>query len=144
MFGRIVAAWDGSAVAVRAFEVAVGLARRDGSELTVVSIANSPAHAETAGDREESAEAARRYLRETFAAARDLAERAGVDPEHIVIDGDDPTDALLDHVHGHAVDLLVVGHHRSGRAGRLLLRGVPARLIERSEVPVLVVTEPDR
>ena len=139
MFQRILLAWDGSAVALRAFDVAIGLARRNEGDLVVASIAYSPAHAETAADRAESASAARRYLAETFAEVRDRADRAGVDVEHQIIEGDDPTDALLAYCDEHGFDLIVVGHHRSSRAGRLLLRGVPGRLIERARVPVLVV-----
>lgn len=142
MFQRILLAWDGSAVARRAFDVAIGLARANDAELVVASVAYSPAHAETSADRDESAEAARRYLRETFDEVRDRAERAGVDVEQHVVEGDDPARALLSFSHEHGFDLLVVGHHRAGRAGRLLLRGVPPALVEASSAPVLVVTEP--
>lgn len=144
MFQRILLAWDGSAVALRAFDVAIDLSRSNDGELIVISVAYSPAHAETAADRDESAEAARRYLVETFEEVRDRAERAGVDVEQRVIEGDDPAAALMAYCHEHGFDLVVVGHHRSGRAGRLLLRGVPAALIERARVPVLVVADPDR
>jgi nucleotide-binding universal stress UspA family protein len=144
MFQRILLAWDGSSVALRAFDAAIDLARRYDVELIAASIAYSPAHAETATDRTESADAARRYLAETFAEVRDRAERAGVSVEHEILDGDDPADALLAHSHTHGFDLIVVGHHRSGRAGRLLLRGVPAKLIEHAHVPVLIVGETER
>jgi nucleotide-binding universal stress UspA family protein len=109
-----------------------------------VSIAYSPAHAETAGDRARSAETARRYLGETFAAVRDRAERAGVDVVHDIADGDEPAAALLDYCHAHGFDLIVVGHHRSGRAGRLLLQGVAPKLVAAATVPVLVVGEQER
>jgi nucleotide-binding universal stress UspA family protein len=56
--------------------------------------------------------------------------------------GDDPTDVLLAHEHG--FDLIVAGNHHSARAGRLLLRGVPEKLIAHAAVPVPVVGERDR
>jgi nucleotide-binding universal stress UspA family protein len=144
MFQRILLTWDGSSVALRAFDVAIDLGRRYDVELVALSIAYSPAHAETAADRVESAEAARRYLTETFGEVRDRAERAGVDVEHRVIDGDEPAEALLEHCHEHGFDLIVVGHHRSGRAGRLLLHDIAAQLIAAATVPVLVVSEHER
>ncbi|MGD9695053.1 MAG: universal stress protein [Thermoleophilia bacterium] len=144
MFQRILLAWDGSAVALRAFDVAIDLARRYDVELVAASVAYTPAHAETATDRSESTDAARRYLRESFAEVRDRAERAGVDVEHVIVAGDEPARALLDLCHERAFDLLVVGHHRSGRAGRLLLHGVPSALLDRMTVPLLVVTENGR
>jgi nucleotide-binding universal stress UspA family protein len=143
MFQRILIAWDGSDVALRAYDVAIDLTRRFEGELVALSIAYSPAHAETRADREESVDAARRYLEQTFAEVRDRAERAGVEVEHTIIEGDDPGETLLAHAHEHGFDLLVCGHHHARRAGRLLLHGVAVSLVERASVPVLVVGEPD-
>lgn len=141
MFQRILLAWDGSSVSRRAFDVAIDLSRRYESELVAVSIAYSPAHAETHADRAESAEAARLHLERTFAGVRDRADRAGVTVEHTVIEGDDPSRTLLEHAHEHGFDLIVAGHHHAARAGRLLLRGVPEKLIANAGVPVLIVGE---
>jgi nucleotide-binding universal stress UspA family protein len=141
MFQRILVAWDGSDVALRAFDVAIDMTRRYDAELVAVSVAYSPAHAETAADREESADAARLYLQETFREVADRAERVGVDVEHQIIDGQTPARTLLDHVHEHGFDLLVMGHHRSRRTGRLLLRGVTQALLADATIPVLVVSD---
>jgi nucleotide-binding universal stress UspA family protein len=143
MFQRILIAWDGSEVALRAFDVAIDLTRRFEGELLAVSIAHSPAHAETETDREESSQAARRYLEATFAEVRDRAERAGIAVAHEVLAGEDAAGALLDYAHEHGFDLLVCGHHHERRAGRLLLRGAAEALVRRSRIPILVVTEPD-
>jgi nucleotide-binding universal stress UspA family protein len=138
MFQRILLAWDGSEVALRAFDVAIDVARRYDIELVAVSIAYSPAHAETAADRDETTDAAHRYLTQTFEDVIDRAHRAGVDVEHEIIDGDTPARALLDYAHTHGFDLIVCGHHHSGRAGRLLLKGVAPELIQ-DGAPILVV-----
>lgn len=144
MFQRILLAWDGSAVALRAFDIAIDLGRRYDVEVVAVSIAYSPAHAETQADRTESAEAASRYLTEGFEAVRDRAERAGVDVEHVILTGDEPAEVLLEHCHEHGFDLIVAGHHRSGRAGRLLLHDIVPRLVAAASVPVLVASERER
>ncbi|HTU79206.1 MAG TPA: universal stress protein [Solirubrobacteraceae bacterium] len=141
MFQRLLIAWDGSDAALRAFDVAIDVARRYDAELVAVSVAYSPAHAETSGDREESAAAAHRYLRETFAEVADRALRAGVDVEHQIIEGRDPSRALLEHAHEHGFDMIVMGHHRSRSAGRLLLRGVARELLAGATIPLLVVSE---
>jgi nucleotide-binding universal stress UspA family protein len=140
MFQRILIAWDGSPVALRAFDVAIDVARRYHAELIAVSVAYSPAHAETASDRERTTDAAHRYLQETFSEVSDRAHRAGLDVEHRIITGDAPVRAILHHAHEHAIDLIVCGHHHARRAGRLLLRGVAQDLIADSSVPVLVVS----
>jgi nucleotide-binding universal stress UspA family protein len=144
MFQRIMLAWDGSAAALRAFDLAIDLSRRYHVELVAVSVAYSPVHAETEADREESADAARRYLAQTFEEVRDRADRAGVPVEHAIVVGDEPGTALLDYCHEHGFDLIVTGHHRENRAGRLLLRGVAPVLVETATVPVLVVGERER
>jgi len=144
MFQKVMLAWDGSDTALRAFDVAIDLGRRYEMELVAVSVAYSPAHAETGADREDSALAARQYLRDSFEEVRDRAERAGVDVEHVVLESDDPAAALLHHCHAHGFDLIVVGNHRSGRAGRLLLHGIAPRLLDRATAPVLVVGERER
>lgn len=144
MFQRILLGWDGSDVAVRALDVAIDLGRRYDVELVALSVAYSPAHAETDADREESSDAAARYLTDTFVRVRDRADRAGVGIEHVVVSGDEPTDVLLAYCHEHGFDLVVVGHHRSGRSGRLLLHDVARKLLGVSAVPVLVVGERER
>jgi nucleotide-binding universal stress UspA family protein len=143
MFQRILLAWDGSEVALRAFDVAIDITRRYDAELVAVSIAYSPAHAETASDRNETADAAHRYLTRTFDEVIDRARRAGVEVAHEIIDGDTPARALIDYAHEHGFDLIVCGHHPSRRAGRLLLHGVTQDLID-GPTPVLVVSNGTR
>jgi nucleotide-binding universal stress UspA family protein len=143
MFQQILLAWDGSDVALRAFDFAIDLTRRYQGDLVAVSIAYSPAHAETDADREESSEAAHRYLTQTFNEVQDRAERAGVTVTHTIIDGDTPTKALVSYAHEHGFDLIVCGHHHAGRAGRLLLRGVTHELVEATNIPVLVISNDD-
>lgn len=141
MFQRILLAWDGSVVSRRAFDLAIDLSRRYDSDLVAVSIAYSPAHAETTGDRAESADAARRYLESTFDEVRDRAERAGVAAQQEIVEGDNPSEALLAYAHEHGFDLIVAGHHHSARMGRLLLRGAAEKLVNDARVPVMIVGE---
>ncbi len=123
MFQRIMLPRDGSDVARDAFDVAIDIARRYGGELVAASVAYSPAHAETRADRRESTATAHR-LEETFRDVADRAQRAGVEVEHQIIEGDTPAKALLNHAHDHGFDLIVCGHHHNRRAGRLLLHDV--------------------
>jgi nucleotide-binding universal stress UspA family protein len=144
MFRRILIAWDGSELALRAFDAAIDLARRYDAELVAVSVAYSPAHAETAADREESSDAARRYLQETFRQVADRAERVGTTVEHQVLDGEAAADTLAAYAREHGFDLIVCGHHHDRRAGRLLLHGVTERLLADGAIPLLVVPDERR
>jgi len=139
MLQQIMIAWDGSNPARQAFQIALDLARRYDAELTAISVAHSPAHAETEGDRAESVDAARRYLEETFATVRDRAEHIGVPLAQQIIEGDNPAEDILRYAHAHGFDLVVVGHHRNRRTGRFLLHGLAERMIANAPMPVLVV-----
>lgn len=141
MLQQILVSWDGSRPARRAFDTALDLARRYDAELVVVSVAHSPAHAETEGDRAESVDAARQYLEQTFDSVDDRADRVGVPLEHVIIEGDNPADDILGYAHEHGFDLVVVGHHRNRRAGRFLLHGLAERMIAQAQMPVLVVAD---
>jgi nucleotide-binding universal stress UspA family protein len=143
MFRRLLLAWDGSPPAQRALDIAVGIARRYGAEIVAVSVAHSPTHAETEEDRVESVDAARRFLAAGFARVRDRADRAGVPIEHAIIEGDHPADELVRYASSQGFDLVVVGHHRRRRPGRLVLHGLADRLVADSAVPVLVVGDRD-
>ncbi len=144
MFARVLLAWDGSPVALRAFDFAIDITRRNEAELVAVSIAYSPTHAETSADREESTQAAERYLASTFQEVADRAERAGIGVDHEIIAAETPAHALSAYAHEHGFDLIVCGHHHARRAGRLLLRGVAHDLIEATAIPVLVVSDDER
>ncbi len=144
MFQRIMLIWDGSDIARNAFDVAIDIARRYEGELVAISVAYSPAHAETDADRQESVDAAHRYLEDTFREVEDRAHRAGVDVEHQIIEGDTPARALLDYAHEHGFDLIVCGHHHTRRAGRLLLHDVADDLFRDALTPVLIVGENSR
>jgi nucleotide-binding universal stress UspA family protein len=139
MFQRILIAWDGSPASLRAFDAAIDITRRYDAELVAVSVAYSPAHAETGADRRETVDAAHRYLVETFAEVADRAQRAGIEVSHEIVDGDTPAEALSQYAHEHGVDLIVCGHHPTRRAGRLLLRDIAQELIQQP-TPVLVVS----
>ena len=142
MLQRILLAWDGSAAAKRALDMAIDLARRYQAEIVAVSVAYSPAHAETDEDRRESVSAARRHLEGTLAAVRDRADRIGVSLEQALIEGDHPADELLRYAHEHGFDLLVAGRPRSGLARRVLMHGVAEALAAKAEIPVLIVGTP--
>jgi nucleotide-binding universal stress UspA family protein len=141
MLQQILVAWDGSRPAHRAYEFALDLARRYDAELTVISVAHSPAHAETEADRAESIDAARRYLEESFTAARRQSERVGVNLDYLIIEGANPPTDIVRYAHEHGFDLVVIGHHRNRRAGRFLIHGLAERMIADAPMPVLVVSD---
>jgi nucleotide-binding universal stress UspA family protein len=141
MFQRILIAWDASRPAIHALDLALDLARRYDGQIIAVSVAQTPTHAETREDREQSVLAAREHLQSTLGELRDRAERIGVPLEHVIVEGSHPADEILRFAREHAVDLIVVGRHAKGRAGRLLLHGLSERFAQSAPLPVMIVGE---
>src|SRR4029079_6048848 len=67
--------------------------------------------------------------------------RLGLTTEHAVLRGR-PADALLDRIDRHRHDVVVVGTRGSSVVTQALVGSVPAELIDRSPVPVLVAPRP--
>jgi nucleotide-binding universal stress UspA family protein len=65
---------------------------------------------------------------------------AGISSAEPVAEVGDPPDAILRAAHEHRIDVIVVGDHDRGWWSRLFAPAVGGELIERAEVPILVVS----
>jgi nucleotide-binding universal stress UspA family protein len=122
--GNILVATDGSKYSEAAVSEAIGIAKRCGGSLTVISVASSDAEILSAGD----------YVKEVS----ELAEKEGIKTDGLAVKGI-PYKAIVDASKRERADLIVVGSH--GRTGleRLLMGSVTERVIGHSESAVLVV-----
>lgn len=122
--GNILVATDGSKYSEAAASEAIGIAKRCGGSLTVISVASSDAEILSAED----------YVKEVS----ELAEKEGIKTDGLAVKGI-PYKAIVDASKQKRADLIVVGSH--GRTGleRLLMGSVTERVIGHSESAVLVV-----
>ena len=122
--GNILVATDGSKYSEAAASEAIGIAKRCGGSLTVISVASSDAEILSAED----------YVKEVS----ELAEKEGLKTDGLAVKGI-PYKAIVDASKRKRADLIVVGSH--GRTGleRLLMGSVTERVIGHSESAVLVV-----
>jgi nucleotide-binding universal stress UspA family protein len=142
-FRSIVVATDGSRHSASAVDEAVGLAKRNGSALTVVSVV--PSEIATSADvdftmnqNELIAEREMREAEKNAKTAKEAALKAGVAAKAFILSGK-PADAIIETAKDAQADLIVVGSH--GRTGleKLLMGSVAERVIVLSSCPVLVV-----
>ena len=121
---NILIATDGSKYSEAAASEAIGIAKRCGGSLTVISVASSDAEILSAED----------YVKEVS----ELAEKEGIKTDGLAVKGI-PYKAIVDASKQKRADLIVVGSH--GRTGleRLLMGSVTERVIGHSESAVLVV-----
>lgn len=122
--GNILVATDGSKYSEAAASEAIGIAKRCGGSLIVISVASSDAEILSAED----------YVKEVS----ELAEKEGIKTDGLAVKGI-PYKAIVDASKRKRADLIVVGSH--GRTGleRLLMGSVTERVIGHSESAVLVV-----
>lgn len=120
---RILAAFDGSAKAVRALHVAAELAKACAAPLVVVTVTNQEERGRARLDE------ARRYV-----------GPFGLETEFLLRSGDAVEEVLLGVVREGGFDLIAVGAHGHGRIVELVLGSTSEALARLSPVPVLCAT----
>ena len=142
-FKSIVVATDGSAYSDAAVSEALGLAKRNGSLLTVIAVVPSELATPTDIDftinqREVMAEKEMHNAEKNAKAVKDAAQKEGISVKAFVMSGK-PPEAILHIAEERRADLIVLGSH--GRTGveRLLMGSVAERVIVLASCPVLVV-----
>ncbi len=132
-FKSIVIATDGSPYSTAAASEAIGIAKRNGSKLTVISVV--PAELATPTDidfaatqRELLADKEMQAAEKNAKAVKEAAQKEGVAVQAFVMTGK-PADAVIETAKEKSADLIIVGSH--GRTGieRLLMGSVAERVI---------------
>jgi nucleotide-binding universal stress UspA family protein len=141
-FARIAVATDGSPYASRALEIAIDLARRYGSSLTVLGVA--PLVPMYIGSTEAwvpteipdtEIQHYRQLVDKSVAVARaaGLSNVTGVCLEGVIVD------EIISYLEKSPADLLVMGSRGLSTARRLLLGSVSDAIVHHAKCPVLVV-----
>lgn len=128
--------YDGGESARDALKVAIALARDLGESLLVVC-----AVAPAGGMGEEYSEMEDAIVEEIAPVVNEAvmsAREAGVEAEAILVDAD-PVGALEAVMEERSPRMLVIGYGASGRIRAALFGAVAPKVLERSDIPVLVV-----
>jgi nucleotide-binding universal stress UspA family protein len=147
MYAHILVATDGSDLAGRALDHALGLAKDLGSQVTIVTVTEPAALvgggygavAGTAFDPipeliEAQEEAANRLL----AKAVEVAKAAGIDAKTAYVNDSFPAEGIIGTADSVGADLIVMGSHGRRGLGRLLLGSQTSNVLAHTKVPVLV------
>jgi nucleotide-binding universal stress UspA family protein len=142
-FRSIVVATDGSKASLAAASEAVGIAKRNGSDLTVLAVVPAESGMSEEVDfsvvkRERLADQEMQAAEKNAKAVKDAAQVEGVRVHAFVMTGR-PADTIIETAKEKNADLIVVGSH--GRTGldKLLMGSVAERVIVLSPCAVLVV-----
>jgi nucleotide-binding universal stress UspA family protein len=142
-FKNVLVATDGSRYSIAAASEAIGIAKLNGSKLTVIAVVPSefmpPTDIELAmSEREMIAEKEMREAEKNAKAVKEAAQKEGVAVQAFVLSGK-PSDAIIETAKEKNADLIVLGSH--GRTGieKLLMGSVAERVIVLANSAVLVV-----
>ena len=141
-FHKILLATDGSQSSIQAAHVAVGLARAHSAELSVLHVVDDQISEELSRFSQQPVEEVGKALEENgwhyLRAVEKMAQEHWVRTMLALRHGT-PYEVILDLAQQEAADLIILG--KLGRRGprRVLTGSVTRRVIELSEIPVLVV-----
>lgn len=146
MYSKILVAVDGSDTSLHALQQAIELARNLSATLRIVHVVDMnwlPLGPELAIDIEAISAVRRSAGEKILAAAREAAQKAGLEAESTLMETETPTQHVAETIAKEAsrwpADLVVLGTH--GRRGfeRMLLGSVAEGMARRSPVPVLLI-----
>jgi nucleotide-binding universal stress UspA family protein len=138
MFRKILHANDGSEPAFHALDVAISIAKQNGSELHMISVEEIDYMMEFVEEiREEASVAGRRYLR-VQQRAREMANNSGVALQAHVAAGHPVRDVVL-FAEKIGADLLVIGATGHSAIYERMIGSRADRIVQMAPCPVLVV-----
>jgi len=142
-YQKLLVATDGSKYSMAATSEAIGIAKRSGAELLVISVVPS----ETASPFDivhtemQHEMIAQKEFHEGEKNVNDLlviAKQEGVKVEGLIIEGR-PYEAIVEHAQEKGVDLIVMGSHGKTGMERLLMGSVAERVVGNAACAVLIV-----
>jgi nucleotide-binding universal stress UspA family protein len=143
-FESIVVAFDGSEPSVRAVNVALDLASRFHSRVTLLSVVPPPAPAYTGIATPPTVEL--EDMERPFLEAADLQkarlEKAGIPHVRVELRRGSPGREILQFLEDRPPDLLVIGARGLSELGRVFLGSVSDLVVHHAHCPILVVRSP--
>jgi len=137
MIKKILAAYDGSESADKAYACALDMAKKFGAELLVLSVARPPEPPEDV-ETEAMLENAEEHYEEQFASMKQRAAAEGIRAEFKIAVGH-PAEQIIYHADENDTDLIIMGHRGRGFFERLLLGSVSKQVIHYANCAVMIV-----
>jgi nucleotide-binding universal stress UspA family protein len=137
MLRRILAAYDGSESAQRAFEFALDQAKAFGAELILLSVARPPEPA-TMVETSAMLESATEHFEQDFERCHKAAEAAKVPIKTMVVVGH-PAEQIVHAAAEQQADLIVMGHRGKSIIKRWLLGSISKRVVSYAPCSVTIV-----
>ncbi|MDE1863421.1 MAG: universal stress protein [Thaumarchaeota archaeon] len=140
MFGHIMVPYDNSEPAKRALDLAVDLAGKYGSKISIVAhIPISFEYSSEASTHEETTDLLKKSASYSLSKLESRLTPLGIPHELAAIEGTSAIETLVTYAEMHQVDLIVMGSRGLGGFKKLLLGSVTGGMLQHSKCPVLIV-----
>lgn len=144
MYTHILIPTDGSALAGQAVGHGVELAKAIGAKVTIVTVTRPfrdfpPARTPVIRDTPEFYDQhVVKPATEILDAAAAVAKAAGLSPDTLRVESDDPYQAIIDAATAKGADLIVISSHGRKGVSALILGSVTMKVLTHCKIPVLV------
>ena len=136
MFDKILVAYDGSAAAHKAFDLALDLATKYGAELKVLAVARPPDFGSEV-ETEAVLENSRKHYQHVLKPIRERLTASGLKCYAEVVIGH-PAEHIIIAAEQWGANLIVLGHRGHGLMGRWLVGSVAKQVMHHAPCAVLV------
>jgi len=136
MFKKLLVAYDGSEPAMRAFNLALGIAEADHADIVVLSVAQ-PAEPATMVETSAAIESATEHFEQQFEQLRTKAQQCGVTLRTKIAVGH-AAEQIIRAATEEKSDMIVMGHRGKSIIQRWLLGSVSKRVISYASCSVLI------
>jgi nucleotide-binding universal stress UspA family protein len=134
---KILVALDNSDQAFKALGKAVGMARLENAELTLMTV--YPDFPEDEGGLSRVSSSLVKMSEETIARGKTEAEKAGIAVSTVIEGGFSAAENIIQHASKNNIDLIVLGHKSKSGLERLLVGSVAGKVVTYAPCSVLVV-----
>jgi nucleotide-binding universal stress UspA family protein len=148
MYKHILIATDGSELAQKGVESGLSLAKSLDAKVLVLTVtepfpvygmAGNFAWVGSPADIEGYNQSSKEFAQRVLGAAKEAADKAGVQVETVHADDSTPAEAILATTETDGCDLIVMASHGRRGLNRILLGSQTLEVVTRSKVPVLVI-----
>ncbi|MBI5588921.1 MAG: universal stress protein [Deltaproteobacteria bacterium] len=134
---KILVALDNSDPAFKALEKALGMAKKEKADLTLMTV--YPDFPEDEGGLKQATASLMQVAEKTIAKGKSEAEKAGVAIKTVIEAGYSAAENIVKHAGKNNIDMIVMGHKSKTGMERLLIGSVAGKVVTYAPCSVLVV-----
>lgn len=142
MYSKILIPTDGSELSEKALEAGIDFAKALGSSVLITTVIEPYSYSNLSEYRPESIDQydsrVRELAQERLEAARELAEKKGVECQVVAFKSFSPAEAIIDAATQFTCDLIFMASHGRQGLAAVLLGSETQKVLTHSKIPVMV------